>query len=174
MSPHEPESLDPRGCTKRVRIHSPDEDESPHKRERRQSPDDSERREENTRGHNPGGHQRPENRGREHARPCIRIPSDTPSPSPSQQQRKGRAGSPPRPIRKPRSPPQPPHSSGGQTQRQRRFTDEEVEKVKAFFGRHIEERDKPPLSQCRDFLEMYKMDRTAKNVQDKVHNLEGR
>ena len=160
VSPHKPESLDPRGRTKRARIHSPDEDESPHKRERRQSPDDSERREENTRGHNPGGHQRPENRGREHARPRIRIPSDTPSPSPSQQQRKGRAGSPPRPIRKPR--------------RRRRFTDEEVEKVKAFFGRHIEERDKPPLSECRDFLETYKMDRTAKNVQDKVRNLAGR
>ena len=160
VSPHKPESLDPRGRTKRARIHSSDEDESPHKRERRQSPDDSERREENTRGHNPGGHQRPENRGREHARPRIRIPSDTPSPSPSQQQRKGRAGSPPRPIRKPR--------------RRRRFTDEEVEKVKAFFGRHIEERDYPPMSECRDFLETYKMDHTAKNVQDKVRNLAGR
>ena len=122
--------------------------------------------------------------------PIGRTPrTSSPKPSPNPPPRKRKARSPPQPRSQsppqPRSqsPPQPrsqspPQRSSGEqsraTPKRRKFTEEETENVKVFFARHITDNNQPALGECREFLEIYKMDRSAKNVQDKVRNLAGR
>ena len=55
--------------------------------------------------------------------------------------------------------------------RRRPFTVEETEAVRRYFSRHIEGRHSASLSECKTFLFRHKMDRSAKNIQDKVRNL---
>ena len=55
-----------------------------------------------------------------------------------------------------------------------KFTEEETKLIKNYFCEHIQKGARPTLQECRDFLEMSKLGRSDKNIQDKVRNLEGR
>ena len=55
----------------------------------------------------------------------------------------------------------------------RKFSAEENEKITAFFEKHIANSIKPTLDECREFLQLFPMERTAKNLQDRIRNTIG-
>ena len=54
------------------------------------------------------------------------------------------------------------------------FSAEEKEVVSDFFNHHISSGKPPSTDECREFLRQYPIERTAKQVRDKVHNIIGR
>ena len=57
------------------------------------------------------------------------------------------------------------------SQRRRPFTEEETQAVMQYFARDIEAGSTAPLMECKRFLHFHKLQRTPKNIQDKVRNL---
>ena len=51
------------------------------------------------------------------------------------------------------------------------FTKEENEVVSQYFNHHLSVGTEPAISECRDFLEQHPLQRTAKQVRDKVRTL---
>ena len=58
--------------------------------------------------------------------------------------------------------------------KRRRFTSEETEKIANYFSQHFKKNDPPSLSECREFLQIFQMDRTPKHIQDKCRTIAGR
>ena len=57
------------------------------------------------------------------------------------------------------------------TPRRRLFSDNESETVKSYFSQNIESESTPTIRQCASFLYTHALNRTPKNIQDKVKNL---
>ena len=57
------------------------------------------------------------------------------------------------------------------TPRQRLFSDNKSETVKSYFSQNIESESTPTIRHCASFLYTHPLDRTPKNIQDKVKNL---
>ena len=55
-----------------------------------------------------------------------------------------------------------------------RFSTEEKQVVSDFFAEHISSRRAPSIDQCREFLRDHPIERTAKQIRDKVRNMIGR
>ena len=54
------------------------------------------------------------------------------------------------------------------------FTEDHTESVTEYFADHIASRQPPSIQECREFVSQHHIDRTAKQVRDKVRNLIGR
>ena len=46
-------------------------------------------------------------------------------------------------------------------------------KIAAYFDKHLQDSMKPTLDDCREFLCLFPMERTPKNLQDKIRNMIG-
>ena len=55
-----------------------------------------------------------------------------------------------------------------------RFSTEEKQVVSDFFAEHISSGRAPSIDQCREFLRDHPIERTAKQIRDKVRNMIGR
>ena len=53
----------------------------------------------------------------------------------------------------------------------KKFSDTENELIKTYFDSHIKDRVPPRMAECQEFLEGHKLDRTPKDIYDKVRNL---
>ena len=56
--------------------------------------------------------------------------------------------------------------------KRKKFTKEETTDIETFFKRQVETNELPSLTECREFLEIYKLNRTPKNIQDKCRTIE--
>ena len=55
--------------------------------------------------------------------------------------------------------------------RKRPFSVDETAYIQEHFSENVEERHTPSLAQCKTFLELSGLDRSAKNIQNKIKNL---
>lgn len=79
--------------------------------------------------------------------------------------------------KQPQSPepePGPPPKRAACTPKRKPFSRADEELIANFFRQHISRRQFPTIAESREFLELYPMDRTPKDIYDKCRNIAGR
>lgn len=72
------------------------------------------------------------------------------------------------------SPPSTPRALPATPAKRKKFMAEETESIMKYFASHFEKGEQPTLGECREFLEVFDVDRQPKHIQDKCRNIMGR